>query len=803
MKDVVFSVKCHVLRVTGHVARVTWHGSRVTWNWRAKGLEFWVLAAAIMVYTLTLKSYTLAQEISSKDFVKNAWEASAANNLEKTIKLADQCFELYHQKAKELQSQLTGFPVRGEESKYQELDDMATCLFIKAEALMNNGRAEEAKELFAKIINDYKWAQAWDPRGWFWSVAEKSQASLDMLAGKKPQEKPVVEKPRGPKTKPTLFFKGKEEIIDYTRYGQFTGAGTKDYHYEITDPKGLAEAIGEGIYPNNGAAVKDPGYDRLKKEGRLKGSHWDFVNTDDLEAAFYKWATAPEPWGVKLFYTGLVFEKAKMYPEAIKAYHAITVHFPNAVGWTYWHTPWYPGQAAIAKLKHLVHVHPELNLKFSWAKIQIINGFDNNISNDIFVVYPGVISKKNFGDKLAERFSFLRPKAQFGEIKKTLGKGAIRLVQHSNGHWQLLVDGKPYIIKGVTYAPTKVGQSPDKGTLANWMTGDENHNGRIDGPYDAWVDKNWNNKQDADEPAAGDFQLLKDLGANTLRIYHQPFEPDKTLLRQMYKDYGIRVILADFLGKYALGSGASWFDGTDYENPEHQKNMMESVKRMVLEFKDEPYILMWMLGNENNYGVACNADKKPAAYYQFVNEAARMIKSIDKNHPVVICNGDTLFFDIFAKYCPDVDIFSANAYRGDYGFGSLWEQVFDVGDKPAFISEYGCPTFAKGLSRQEQEAGQADYHEGNWGDIMRNSAGTTEGVGNALGGVVFEWMDEWWKNYEPAIHDETAGAIGPFPDGYMYEEWFGLCGQGDGQHSPFLRQLRKSYFTYQRLWHQN
>jgi beta-glucuronidase len=209
---------------------------------------------------------------------------------------------------------------------------------------------------------------------------------------------------------------------------------------------------------------------------------------------------------------------------------------------------------------------------------------------------------------------------------------------------------------------------------------------------------------------------------------------------------------------------------------------------------------LWLRGNENNYGVASNADKKPEAYFEFVNEVAKMIKSIDPNHPVAICNGDTLFLDVFAKYAPDIDIFSANVYRGDYGFGSFWEQVFDASGKPAFITEYGCPSYVHNLTLDEAEEAQANYHRGNWLDIAANMAGKAGGVGNALGGVVFEWTDEWWKNYEPFYHDKKSDAIGPFPGGYYYEEWFGITTQGDGQSSPFLRQMKKSYYAYQEMW---
>jgi tetratricopeptide (TPR) repeat protein len=734
----------------------------------------------------------------SQEFVRMGWEASSQGNLKKLDELAVECLKLYGQQAKEQEAALTGFPARGKEENYRTLNDVATMLFIRAEANMNYGKREEAIAFFQEIIDNYRWAQAWDPRGWFWSVTEKSQRSIDVMTGK--IEEAPDEPEKGLKTLPKLAFPGKADVIDYKRYGEFVKVGTPEYSYKINDPKSLSEAVGEAIYPNTGDLLKDPGYKEALAKGRLEGNHWDFVNTQDLAAGLYKWATAKEPYGIRLFYIGTIFEKSKMYYEAIKAYQAIVVHFPKTVGWTYWQTPWYPAQAAVAKIKYLIRIHPDLELKVKWMKIDVENGFDNDLSNDVFRTYPGIIAKKNYWDTVKEKLNLEQPYVKLGKVKQARGNGDVRLVQYDNGHWQLLVKGKPYLIKGMNYAPTKTGQSPDKGTLASWMFEDDNQNGLPDGPYDSWVDKNLNNQQDADEPIVGDFQLMKDMGVNTMRLYHQSYKINKDVLRDMYEKYGIRVIMGDFFGKYTLGSGASWFEGTDYENPTHQKNMMESVRKMVMEFKDEPYILMWILGNENNYGVASNADKKPASYFKFANDVAKMIKEIDPNHPVAICNGDTLFLDVFAKQAPEVDILAVNVYRGDYGFGALWSQVASIADRPVFISEYGAPAYAKHMTREQAEQAQADYLRGNWLDIETNSAGHADGVGNALGGVVFEWIDEWWKNYDPFYHDRKSDAVGPFPGGYYYEEWFGLVGQGNGMHSPFLRQLRKSYFTYQELW---
>jgi tetratricopeptide (TPR) repeat protein len=736
--------------------------------------------------------------ISSKELVRMAWEASSKGDVGKLEDLINQVLEIYGEKAKEIQAQLSGFPERGQEEKYQSLNDVATCLFIKAEALMNTGKTDAAIALFQKNIDEYSWAQAWDPRGWFWSVAEKSQASIDVLTGKA-QDNIEDSIQKAPVTFPKIQLKGKEQIIDYSKYGSFENVGTEKYHYSIKDREGLSKAIGEGIYPNLGSSYKNSRYKILKQEGRLEGSQWDFVNTPDLEAAYFKWATAREDWGVKLFYLGVIFEKAGMYYEALRAYHAIVVHFPKTVGMTYWQTPWYPGQAAVAKIRHIIRMHPEFNLIDENMKIQVQNGYDNDIKNDVISTNPGRIRKKTFIENVKDHFN-LSNKVHLGKVKIKRGNGEVRLVQYENGHWQLMVNNKPYIIKGITYAPTNIGQSPDKGTLKDWMREDTNANGLADGPYDAWVDANKNDQQDDDEPVVGDFKIMKDMGVNTIRVYHQPFEPDKGLLRYMFKEYGIRVVLGDFLGKYAIGSGASWHEGTDYENLEHRKNMLEAVKKMVMDHKDEPYLLLWLLGNENNYGVASNADKKPEAYFQFVDEVALWIKSVDKNHPVAVNNGDTLFLDIFAKYSPNVDIFTANAYRGNYGFGSFWKQVLEVSGRPAIITEYGCPAYVGHMSLKDSEEAQAQYHKGNWLDIEENVAGNSRGAGNSLGGIAFEWLDEWWKNYEPYKHDRKSDAIGPFPGGYYFEEWFGLVSQGKGKHSPFLRQLRKSYYTYKELW---
>jgi len=765
---------------------------------RTTGLVFLMLTCALAVLCLGGFVHAEAGDLSPAELIIKARAAQAQKNYEEVFAATQEVIDAYKDKAEIEQASLQGFPKSKQEIEtVQDLNDVATAFFVQGESYREQRKTEEAITSFKTVVENYGYAQAWDPRGWYYKIAEVAQEGIDRLEGRDPE----VEKCGAlPTTKIDLHDPGKEEIVDYAKYGTFSGIGTKDFKYSVKDQEGLSEAVGEGIHPNTSSVRFDPQFRKVRKEKRLIGSHWDFVRSPDLQAAFIKWAVASEPPGIKLFYMGLVLEKSGLIKHAIKAYYAVVIHYPHTVGWTYWHTPWYVGQAAIARIKYLTEEYPQVNMKIEGASIRVANGYDNDISNDAFIVTPGRIVKGRVPETLSDRIKrFFEIRKQRGQVKRRLGEGKVRFVQYAGGDWELLVEGRPYVIKGITYAIVKVGQSPDDGSFKNWMEYDFNGNGKCDGPYDAFIDKNLNNKQDRNEPAVGDFEILRRMGANTVRLYHQPHALDKKILRDMYKRTGIRVILGDFLGKYALGSGASWHEGTDYENEEHKKAMLGSVKKMVLEFKDEPYILMWLLGNENVYGVACNADKKPDAFWKFVNEAALLVKSLDPEHPVAVASGDTFTLDSFGAHAPAVDMFGANVYRGDFGFGSYWESVQQETDRPAFITEYGCPAYTYCFTREKAEEVQANYLRGCWEDIEANRA-FAGGAGNAIGGVLFEYLDEWWKGYEPAVHDTKGLWIGPFPDGFMHEEWLGVVGQGDGSSSPFLRQLRKSYTEYTELW---
>ena len=744
----------------------------------------------LIAYGLGLTAY--AQE--SSDYVNKAWALKGAKNYQETYRVVDGCIAKFSSQADEMALSLSDFPSKGEENRYNIMNDVAACYSIKGEALRDEGKKEESIKAFQAAIDKYPYAQNFDPRGWYWSIKEKAASAIKQSTeGTTEEEAHVVEV----QTTLKLYDSGSEFPINYEKYGKFENLNSEDYEYVATDPISLAKAAGEGVYPNTTSIKFDPEYIRIKKN-LPKIDHWKVFNSRDLNTAFYKWNIAPEPAGVRQFHIAEILERSGNLKQAVKAYYSILVNFPRSYGWTYWHTPWYVARVAQYRIKHILKNHPELDLELVDTDISIINGYDNNVRNDIFIINPGKLRKASFWNRLLVNKSCCKRKRFQGLPSQSMGD-EFKLVKYGSGDWQFLINGKPFMIKAITYGPTRVGESPDDGSLQNWTTQDLNSNNIIDSPYESWVDKNADNAQNKGEIAIGDFQLMKEMGVNSIRLYHQPFELNKEILGQMYSKYGIYIMLGDFLGKYTLGSGADWETGTDYDNPQHRESMLASIRQMVEEFKDEPYVMMWLLGNENVYGLGCNADKKPESFFKFANKAALLIKSLDpKKRPVAIVSGDILYLDVFARNCPDIDVFGTNAYRGRHGFLDIWDEVKKIAEKPAMITEYGAPSYARGYTDSESQQYQAQYHKACWLDIVCNSCGF--GAGNAIGGIVFEWLDEWWKAYEPAYHDRKGLFSGPFLDGFMHEEWLGLVGQGNGKNSPYLRQPKKAYDIYKQLW---
>ena len=93
---------------------------------------------------------------------------------------------------------------------------------------------------------------------------------------------------------------------------------------------------------------------------------------------------------------------------------------------------------------------------------------------------------------------------------------------------------------------------------------------------------------------------------------------------------------------------------------ETYKNKMRAEIRLLAEtFKDDPNILIWGLGNEIDHEEQANT----AAAWQFVDELAGIIKSIDKRHLVAtVITHNPKALDSIATYTKNLDLVGINSY---------------------------------------------------------------------------------------------------------------------------------------------
>lgn len=293
--------------------------------------------------------------------------------------------------------------------------------------------------------------------------------------------------------------------------------------------------------------------------------------------------------------------------------------------------------------------------------------------------------------------------------------------------------------------------------------------------------------------------LLKELGVNTIRVY-EGIQPK--WITYIYKKYGIYTMLNHSFGRYGVSINGNWQQETDYTNVNAQKSLLAEVVQMTKTYKNTPGLLLFLLGNENNYGLFWagsetedfpeeeNEKKKVGeirgrAMYKLMNEAAIQMKKVDASHPIAICNGDLLFIDIIAEECKDVDIYGTNMYRGK-SFLDAFEIVKNKLNMPILFTEFGADAF-NAIGNKEDQKMQAFYLVENWKEIYKNVAGLGKAE-NAIGGFTFQFSDGWWKYGQTInldVHDNDASwATKAYDYDYqenhnnMNEEWFGICAKG-------------------------
>ncbi len=373
----------------------------------------------------------------------------------------------------------------------------------------------------------------------------------------------------------------------------------------------------------------------------------------------------------------------------------------------------------------------------------------------------------------------------------------VRVVKDNDGH-KLLVNNKPFMINGMNWDYVPIGT--DVVNVEFWKKPDHIIKAALD----------------------DEMSLLQNMGVNTIRVY-TGIQPK--WITYIYDNYGIYTMLNHTFGRYGLTIDGVWTPVTEYDDQKTIDLLMSETRALVEEYKNTRGLLLYLLGNENNYGLfwqgaetedfpdgedRINAigEARGRPMYKLMNDAAVMMKSMDSSHPVAICNGDRLFIEIIAQECKDVDIYGTNAYRGE-SFGDLFQVVKDQCDKPIMFTEFGSDAY-NAIKNQEDQKMQAYYMVKNWKEIYENAAGLGKS-NNSIGGFTFQFSDGWWKagfddRKDADTHqtESTWNAGGykideAFPGANnMNEEWFGICAKGPtNEIGLYTLYPRAAYYALQ------
>ena len=123
--------------------------------------------------------------------------------------------------------------------------------------------------------------------------------------------------------------------------------------------------------------------------------------------------------------------------------------------------------------------------------------------------------------------------------------------------------------------------------------------------------------------------------------------------------------------------------GFDYDDADAVAAQLKTIREEVLEYRDHPAVLFWLVGNELNHSYT-----NPAVW-DAVNQVAETIHELDPNHPVTTpISGfkPDVIAEIQAR-APAVDFISFQLYGSLFG---LPQRIAGIGfDEPFMVTEWG------------------------------------------------------------------------------------------------------------------
>ncbi len=138
--------------------------------------------ALSLVLTNAVQAYNFG-DFRSEALTSKAWGALNQSDIEGVLAYTNKCLELYEEQAKGMQASLKSFPEGSNDDifGYWALNDVATSLYVQAEAYRQANMKKEAIATYKRVINEFTYGQSYDTQGWFWKPSEAAKEKLMVL----------------------------------------------------------------------------------------------------------------------------------------------------------------------------------------------------------------------------------------------------------------------------------------------------------------------------------------------------------------------------------------------------------------------------------------------------------------------------------------------------------------------------------------------------------------------------------------------------------------------------------------------
>ena len=307
------------------------------------------------------------------------------------------------------------------------------------------------------------------------------------------------------------------------------------------------------------------------------------------------------------------------------------------------------------------------------------------------------------------RESLSKPATQLAHNKTALPKPT--QLKGEPGSFELLVDGKPFYVKGVAY--------------------NAGHDWRDGGVVLT--------RRQLEQ----DFAAIKAMGANTIRRYAGGWADHN--LFNVAEEHDLKIL-------YGL-----WLD-QDVDYLAETDKLAEIESRMlnyVRSAKDEDALLAWVVGNEA-WGMLQHTYEQPYltdvrhAYVRFVERLARKIREIDPDRPIMVALESSWHLPgaltDYTRLAPTVDAIGVNAYY-DKHIAQLAGMVYQYAPgKPFLVTEFGPDGYWHSAHTKRTPVGtlaeppaheKAQMYASRWAKYIEPQKG------NNLGGIAYCWSDRF------------------------------------------------------------